>query len=510
MFGPIEAKVPSPTVLWHVKNSGSEASGVPALALPSPELMVTANGCTAALAPGEQCIVQVSFRPSQTGMRSAALTVSASPGGSATVQAVAEALWRLTVTVNSPVPNVKVDVSTPMVSCTGTCSFLYPDAQPVTLVGLPLAPFNATFLGWSPSLPCLPGPPPIRCDLVMMSSLEATATFIPRVPSNLAFVSSASYSGALGGVVGANFKCDQLAFAAGINNPGSSWVAWLSANGDPAADKISDGGISRIDAVPFAFDRQGLLSGEILSPLNVDEFGRTLDAGETIWTGTFADGTPASKNCNNWTSNQLAATGWSGVAGGGPGLWTSIGEAACNAPHRLYCVSKGSNVRLSKPTVPINARTIYYTTVPFTPGGPLTPDKFCEMHPPLTGLPPGRLVALISHLGIAPDQILDPLASYVRIDGVTVGTGSDLIAGHALNGIWQRSDRSYLPGPGNVWSGAQDLTTASNETCDDWRDADAGSAAIGTINMGGTLTDWFGSSSASCRNGLPLICFQTP
>ncbi len=70
-----------------VTNTGNIASGVPTVTLvpaSTEDYEITANTCTAALAPAATCSVSVAFSPSAAGEHTAAVNVSATPGGSVT------------------------------------------------------------------------------------------------------------------------------------------------------------------------------------------------------------------------------------------------------------------------------------------------------------------------------------------------------------------------------------------------------------------------------------------
>jgi hypothetical protein len=74
--------------VFTITNNGGVASGVPSASLTGTDAgqyMITTNTCTAALSPGSSCAVAVRFAPSSAGVKSAAsLSVTASPGGTAT------------------------------------------------------------------------------------------------------------------------------------------------------------------------------------------------------------------------------------------------------------------------------------------------------------------------------------------------------------------------------------------------------------------------------------------
>ena len=85
---------------WTVINGGDLTTGVPVLSNGDPgEIFVGQNTCTAALAGGASCTIQVSFTPAAAGARSGVLTLTATPGGSVTFTASATALTPAALTL---------------------------------------------------------------------------------------------------------------------------------------------------------------------------------------------------------------------------------------------------------------------------------------------------------------------------------------------------------------------------------------------------------------------------
>ena len=99
-FGMLVVGAPGGTVTWTVINGGDLSTGVPTLSNGDPgEIFVGQNTCTAGLAGGASCTIQVSFTPMAQGTRSGLLTLTAAPGGSGAFTASATALTQATLTV---------------------------------------------------------------------------------------------------------------------------------------------------------------------------------------------------------------------------------------------------------------------------------------------------------------------------------------------------------------------------------------------------------------------------
>lgn len=160
----------------------------------------------------------------------------------------------------------------------------------------------------------------------------------------LAFVSTTLFNGNLGGVTGANAKCQVLANEGGL--PGR-YVAWISTS----TSEMDDGApVFRQAVIPYwqpqfdagnvqiASNYSSLVSGSI-SAFRVSELGVRLDllGGYTdqTWTGTNSDGTVSSNTCSDWTSSSSGASGDYGE--GDQPSWSNAGTASCDNTYHLYC-----------------------------------------------------------------------------------------------------------------------------------------------------------------------------
>jgi TolB-like protein len=186
--------------------------------------------------------------------------------------------------------------------------------------------------------------------------------------SKIVFVSSARYTGNLGGVAGADAKCQQLAEAAGL--PGT-YKAWLSdKTSSPAATFTRwNGPYVLVDGTKVASNWLGLTERFHFVPINISETGQ--DAGKSFqWTNTGSSGGPGpgrvtrdmlestwgpgeasiratvrDGSCQNWTSSNGDL--YDGLYGNSIGMgveWTydiasptSAQIADCNEMLRLYC-----------------------------------------------------------------------------------------------------------------------------------------------------------------------------
>lgn len=148
------------------------------------------------------------------------------------------------------------------------------------------------------------------------------------------FVSSALISGsALGGVAGADLKCNSLASAAGI--PGT-YRAWISVAGSNAADRItSSGPWYLVGGELVASTKAALVGGTLKHGIDHDEKNVHAPAAEDrVWTGTAPDGTFDGPECGVWSGGGQARVGEAEFS---DGRWSSSTVESCGQVNRVYC-----------------------------------------------------------------------------------------------------------------------------------------------------------------------------
>ena len=173
---------------------------------------------------------------------------------------------------------------------------------------------------------------------------EIAAPFPNFCPFNIAFVTSTTYTGDLGGLAGADQKCTYAANAAGL--PGT-YTAWLSSSVENAKDRITDVAYSRMDGAPIASSLADLIDGPLDNAIEIDEYGNIKT--DRVWTATSSSGQYYSLSCEDWTNGFFIDTVDPTVvdvygAHGYPSnvvLWTKAGTSptvtACNIQLPLYC-----------------------------------------------------------------------------------------------------------------------------------------------------------------------------
>jgi len=156
------------------------------------------------------------------------------------------------------------------------------------------------------------------------------------------FVTSAAYKGNLGGLGGADLKCQTLAETAQL---GGTFVAWLSDDtGSPTTrlDTGFTGAYKLVDATVVASGGWADLSdGTLAHAIDRDEkIGDA--AGEIVWSNSSAAGAQVgADSCKGWSSALAGDSGRIGISDAVDGTWSDFAASFCASTHRLYCVETG-------------------------------------------------------------------------------------------------------------------------------------------------------------------------
>lgn len=154
------------------------------------------------------------------------------------------------------------------------------------------------------------------------------------------FLTSSVFGAQLGGIAGADAKCQTAADSAGL---GGTFRAWISTpTSSPVVNFVhSSEPYVRIDGVVIASSWSDLVDGDLAAPLEVDELGNVHNNGEcgNVWTNTLRDGTPYDEDaCTGWTSLQDGTRlGRSDVTNYS---WTEGCVQDCLKQHHLFCVEQ--------------------------------------------------------------------------------------------------------------------------------------------------------------------------
>lgn len=331
-----------------------------------------------------------------------------------------------------------------------------------------------------------------------------TATPSP-AQANVVFVSSQTYVTTLGSAAAYDAQCNVLATAAGLNNVGNdAFIAWMSDSFSNAVGRLGAArGFVRVDGVPVADTVADLIAGKLFHPILIDENGDTPSTVPAAMTGTFPSGAASGTNCGDWTNETALTT--VGLLQAGPQAWTSFSLGNCGNAFRVYCFQRTQNAAVTPS--PASGKRIFLTTTPFSPGTG-DPDALCEAEKPMGT---GTSVALLATTSAAASAVLDPMTTYVRPDGIAVGTGQaiiDVTQGSftpLVSGIWQFGDGTYFDG--TVWTGSTAVDAVpTSDTCTDWT-VTTGDGATGRSSF--TQTGFWIGGSQTCDVGfVRLYCVE--
>ena len=157
------------------------------------------------------------------------------------------------------------------------------------------------------------------------------------------FVTSDSYSGNLGGLSGADTKCQALAQAAGLDGTFKAWLSDSSGASPSTRFSNSTDAYVKVDGAVVANDYTDLVSGNLRSEINLDQNGNAVND-SYVWSNTKSDGTvqgsnPGTHSCNDWTASGsvygfVSHTTRRSVSPD----WSYEGNPSCDFPDvRLYC-----------------------------------------------------------------------------------------------------------------------------------------------------------------------------
>jgi hypothetical protein len=177
-------------------------------------------------------------------------------------------------------------------------------------------------------------------------------------PTKVVFVSSHVYTGDLGGLSGADAKCQALAVAASLSG---TFKAWLSDSLASAATRLthSTGPYKLPDGTLVAKDWSQLTSGALVSYIEETETGGLPPPSNTGCTCVGPDAGPASAaawsdtddtgklidsalDCDNWTSTVSLSSNWGAVYPPSAEDWSAAcsGYPGCSAVASLYCLEQ--------------------------------------------------------------------------------------------------------------------------------------------------------------------------
>jgi hypothetical protein len=359
------------------------------------------------------------------------------------------------------------------------------------------------------------------------------------------FISSMAYpGGALGGLDGADAKCQDLAEAAGL--PGS-YRAWLSdPTGSPSTRFLRGGGPFRlVDGSLVAKSWAELTSGPLHHAIDLTETGGappvTSACGwapevPVVWSDTRTDGTLLSAD--------LACGSWNDETTGRPacGLvpsqlqWSDVGNGgSCSSPGAIYCFEQEGPVRgddgadangavagapsgCETGACATGPKTVFVTSETYAGdlGGLAGADAKCQARAKAAGLSGVYLAWLSDYFDWPARRFSRAGSPYRLVDGSVVADDWSSLTSGALRHAIDRTEVGEAPaatdtpcGGLSVWTNTQtdgSLETEAN-SCGDWTDAIGGGAGLGLANA--QTSGWTGDcSGAVCGSHAALYCFE--
>ena len=156
------------------------------------------------------------------------------------------------------------------------------------------------------------------------------------------FITSAKFKGNLGGLAGADDKCQAEADGPASIVPSGTYLAWLSDGTDSPDTRFTKSAHPYMlpDGTKIAENYTDLTDGSILHAINIDSTGEALGQ-QPFWTGTKADGTtaPLSVTCNGWKDPVSYHKGMHGRTTVTNSSWSTMhSDHSCRIrPNRLLC-----------------------------------------------------------------------------------------------------------------------------------------------------------------------------
>lgn len=178
---------------------------------------------------------------------------------------------------------------------------------------------------------------------------SGTPTDLGPVAVKRLFVTSSLYrSTELGGLAGADLRCQQVADSAtraGLADLGGArWVAWLSDGSTDAIERLADlGPWYLVDKQTRIFNNRAhvaLAPAMLRTGITQDERGNPIaitSANSLYWTGTAPGGRKAPGHCDSWRDPMYSEGGLTGAIGEVGDRWTARLSSACIGAHALLC-----------------------------------------------------------------------------------------------------------------------------------------------------------------------------
>jgi hypothetical protein len=168
---------------------------------------------------------------------------------------------------------------------------------------------------------------------------------MPAEPPRYLFATSERFTGALGGLAGADAQCARLASTAGL---AGEFRAWLSVGDSAPENRMtqSAGPYLLVGDTPIADDWDDLVDGMLKNAIQLDEKGEPIidaficgDSVFPVWSNTMPSGLAGDASCGGWTD--VTGTGSTGRANVRTAGWTiDTCVRDCTTLLAFYCIEQ--------------------------------------------------------------------------------------------------------------------------------------------------------------------------
>ena len=326
--------------------------------------------------------------------------------------------------------------------------------------------------------------------------------------ANYMFVTSATKPPKdIGGLLGGDTWCNDLAQAAGLDG---TYRAWLSSSNESAKTRLAEKrarGWYRADGKPFADTIDDLTSGRIYYPPRVTETGMDIgEAGNNLvatgtWASGAADGGAVFGDCTGFTADGATLYGFLDAAGG---LWTdNENSESCATPMHIYCFGITKEAQIFAPAPTPDSKLVFVAAAMIDTSGITGLNAACKNAAASIGLT-GTFNAWTSTTA-SPAGSPGP-SPWRRSDNVIAVTeGGDLIAP-----IDVTVDGMYLSQYKFVWTGstAPALAAAPGGNCSDWTTKSVATAAIVGDPTRSVLALAWDATTSACTTDNYVDCLE--
>ena len=305
--------------------------------------------------------------------------------------------------------------------------------------------------------------------------------------ANRIFATQASWTGALGGLAGADETCAATAAQAGLVG---DFVALLNTDMMPVGQRLSGSrGWVDLAGTPIADLSSDFDMNRTLYPIRVDQAGAVVTV--PLWFGG-----PTTTHCDNWTNGTAARSGivvmpTSSLA------WSTPRNGSCVQQFHLICAERGRVVPVPPPAE--TGRIAFVTeTLWFGNDGLAGADALCATEATAAGLP-GTFRAWLGSSAGGPDARFSTTGEpWRRVDGPRLApTAAAFLTGDPLTTFANRTAQGAVVST-NTWTGAD------GQHCSDW--TGAGNGTVG--NPGSIGSERRAAFAQLC--GLPnaVLCLE--